>query len=129
MHIYSIHLLSFSVNCYTKLPRGLVAPVLDSAGQSGQGHARAHTVASTVPDCASCSCYKHHGFSQVASRVPCLALQKLASHTYKGLIQVPLCRIVDALWASTCEETRQQGRFTPSVTRALKLLKRLTKYL
>lgn len=109
-YIYSIHLLSFSVNCYTKLPRGWWLLSWTVQGQSGKGHARGITVALRVADCASCSCYKHHGFSQVAFEwCQWPGTEKLASRAHKRDNEVPFCRNCDALWASTCEETRRRA--------------------
>lgn len=71
---------------------------------------RGITVALRVADCASCSCYKHHGFSQVAFEwCQWPGTEKLASRTHKRANEAPFCRNCDALWASTCEETRHRA--------------------
>lgn len=119
--IYFIHLYSYI--CFMHLFHSVLTVILNchvaggscpgqcGATQSGKGHARGITVALRVTDCAHCSCYKHHGLSQVAFQwCQWPGTEKLASRTHKRANEAPFCRNRDALWASTCEETRRRAR-------------------
>lgn len=109
LSFFCIHIfISFNVNYYTKQPCGWWLLSRTARGQTvGQGSCPRHYCRPMGHRLASCSCDKHHGFPQVAFEwCQWLGIEKLASRTRKRANEAPCCRNCDALWASTCEETR-----------------------